>query len=153
MQTSWNNDTNNVLIAKRYRLLRTHHLNNFHPIILCSMISKIISKVRANLLKKKLLEDISNTQSGFVSWRLITYNVWLLAHEVTHFLHSKRKGKAGYAKLVMSTAYYDRVEWPLFMHRMLLGCVWMAACTPILHPRMHIFTLLGSGIGCLLFFF
>jgi hypothetical protein len=57
IQTSWNNDTNIVLIPKVKTLT---HLNDFHPINLFSVIHKIVSKLLANLLKKMLLEIISN---------------------------------------------------------------------------------------------
>ena len=81
----------------------------FCPISLCNVMYKIISKTIANHLKKILPKLVSETQSAFMSDRLITNNI-PIAFETLHHLKNKRKGKMGFMalKFDMSKAY-DRV--------------------------------------------
>ena len=82
----------------------------FHPIALCNILYKLVSKFLANRLKK-LLPNISfESQSVFQSDKAISNNI-LVAFESLH--HMKHKvGKLGFMvmKLDMSKAY-DCVEW------------------------------------------
>ena len=65
----------------------------------------------ANHLKKFLAASVPNSQSAFLSGRLITDNI-LVAFETLHYLKRTTQGKLGYMalKLDMSKAY-DRVKW------------------------------------------
>ena len=102
------NHTNIVLIPKVKDLEK---MFDFRQISLCNVIYKIISKVLANRLKPVLPRIISPTQSAFVLGRLITNNV-LVAYEMLHTMHARKKGKKGSMalKLDISKAY-DLVKW------------------------------------------
>ena len=90
----------------------------FHPINLGNVVSQIISKVLANRLKPILPNVISDSQSAFVSSRIITDNT-TVAFEMLHLMRNRTKGKKGHmaVKLNISKAY-DRVEWE-FLQRMM----------------------------------
>jgi len=57
------NDTNIALIAKVDHL---EIMKDLHPISLCNVIYKILSKVLTNRLKQILHKCISNSQAAFV---------------------------------------------------------------------------------------
>ncbi|KAL0355668.1 UNVERIFIED_CONTAM: LINE-1 retrotransposable element O protein [Sesamum radiatum] len=109
------NHTSIVLIPK---CSKAETLSQFRPISLCNVVYKIVSKALANRMKHLLDKIISPTQAAFVPGRLITDNV-LLAYEINHFLHTKRKGRKGHSviKLDISKAY-DKIEWP-FLEKVL----------------------------------
>lgn len=91
----------------------------FHPISLCSVLYKVISKVIANRSNMVLDICIDEAQGAFVPGRLISNNV-LVAYELMHALMRKRTGKKGSftLKLNMSKAY-NWVEWD-FIEGMML---------------------------------
>lgn len=101
------NDSLVVFIPKKKR---PEMMGDLRPISLCNVMMKIVSKMLANRLKGLLPNIISETQSAFVSGRLITDNA-IVALEINHWMHRKTKGKIGYTalKIDMSKAY-DRVE-------------------------------------------
>lgn len=110
---------------------------DFFPISLCNVIYRIISKTIANCLKKILLKLVSETQSAFMSDRLITDNI-LIAFETLHHLKNKRKGQPGFMalKLDMSKAY-NRVEWNFLdkiMERLDSDSKWRNLVGCCIHP-------------------
>ena len=52
-------------------------ITNFHPISLCNIAYKIVSKVLTNRLKKILPKVINESQSAFVPERQITNDVMM----------------------------------------------------------------------------
>ncbi|KAL9675829.1 hypothetical protein QQ045_004037 [Rhodiola kirilowii] len=101
------NDTLIVLIPKNKKPKRVEECR---PISLCNVIMKIVTKVITNRLKVVMPEIISEAQSAFVPGKLILDNI-LLAHEVLHYIKSRKLQKCGFFSLKadMSKAY-DRVE-------------------------------------------
>jgi len=102
------NITNIALIPKGSTQVS---MKDWHPIALCNVLYKIISKVLANRLKKVLSQCISDNQSAFVPGRSILDNA-MVAIEVLHFMKTKTRGEDMYValKLDISKAY-DRMDW------------------------------------------
>ena len=102
--------TNSTSIALIPKVKHPKRFADFYPISLCNVVYKLISKVLVNWLKKFLSIAILESQSAFLSSRLISDNV-LVAFETLHYLETKTNGKVGQMalKLDMSKAY-DKVE-------------------------------------------
>ncbi|KAJ0680602.1 putative RNA-directed DNA polymerase [Helianthus annuus] len=83
-------------------------LNNYRPINLIGVISKAISKVLANRMRKVLDGVISEAQSAFLKGRFIL-DVPLIINELISWI-KKRKSKAFFLKLDFEKAY-DNVNW------------------------------------------
>lgn len=85
-------------------------IGDLRPISVCNVLIKIVTKMLANMMKTILPSITLETQSAFISGRIITDNV-VAAFEVNHWMHKKTQGKMGFSalKIDMSKAY-DRVE-------------------------------------------
>ena len=99
------------------------HVTKFHPIALCNILYKLVSKILANRLKKKkkkkkLPDIISKSQSAFQVNKAISDNI-LVAFETLHHMKTKKMGKCGFMvmKLDMSKVY-DQVEWKFIIKLM-----------------------------------
>ena len=66
------------------------NLDSFHPIALCNVVYKIITKLIANRLKICLPVVISEEQGGFVAGKKILDGI-VIASEVIHSMHTSNK--------------------------------------------------------------
>lgn len=107
MPGEWN-DTSIVLVPK---VKVPESVSQFRPINLCNVCYKIISKVLVLRLKNFLPEAITDNQAAFLSQKVIHDNI-VIAHEASHYLKRKKKGKVGELGLKMDmNKAYDRLEW------------------------------------------
>lgn len=102
---------NRTHIAFIPKVQNPENVSQFRPISLCNNSYKIISKVLANHLRKILPTIISDIQNAFVPGRAIQDNL-LVAHEVFHYLKTKRKGSVNDLGLKLDmNKVNDKVEW------------------------------------------
>ena len=102
------NFTHIVLIPKKNDPLV---MADYRPISLTNIVSRILSKVMANRLKRVLPNVISEAQSAFVPNCLIMDNT-TVAYELLHRMRNKRRGKVGQMVVKLDVSkVYDRVEW------------------------------------------
>ena len=83
------NDTYICMIPKTKN---PQKITDYHPISLCNVMYKLISKVLMNKLKKILHSVINEAQSAFVPRRLIIDNV-VVAFETMHSIAKRKKGE------------------------------------------------------------
>lgn len=99
------NSTYIVVILKK-EMMST--FSKFHPISLCNLIYKIISKTISTKIKLILSKYISPAQYGFLQNRQI-HDVVTIAQECLHSIHVK-KMNATVMKVNLKKAY-DYLDW------------------------------------------
>ncbi|XP_038717940.1 uncharacterized protein LOC120011012 [Tripterygium wilfordii] len=102
---------NHTLLVLIPKINKPEAVSHFRPISLCNVLYKIISKCLCNRMKGILPKIISESQSAFISGRLISDNI-IVANECIHYMKGLRSRKEGFMalKLDLSKAY-DRVDW------------------------------------------
>ena len=70
-------------------------VSDYHPIALCNILYKLISKVLANRFKNFLPSIISESQSAFQSCKAISDNI-LVAFETLHHMKNKKIQEDGF---------------------------------------------------------
>ena len=109
---------NRTFVALILKKQKPNLISDFHPISLCNVIYKLVTKVIANRVKPLLPGIIFDTQGAFVQGRLISDNI-LIAFEIMYAMQGN-PSFSGFMviKLDMSEAF-DRVEWPFLANVML----------------------------------
>ena len=82
-----NKELNSTYIALIPKTKNPENVTDFHPISLCNVLYKLISKVLTKRLKEVLPDIISPYQSALILGRLIMGNI-LAAYVTLHIMHS-----------------------------------------------------------------
>ncbi|XP_062120553.1 uncharacterized protein LOC133834813 [Humulus lupulus] len=98
---------------------KANKIEEYRPISLCNVVYKIVSKCLVERMKSSLMVAISNSQSAFVSGRMIHDNE-IIGYEGMHCMRKDRFGNGKKMALKLDTSkVYDRDEWRFVEHMML----------------------------------
>ena len=87
-------------------------VKDFRPISLVHSFAKLITKILANRLAKRLNEMVSPNQSAFIKGRFIQDN-FMLVQQTSRLLHQQHKASLLY-KLDITKAF-DSISWPFLV--------------------------------------
>ena len=93
-------------------------VKEYRPIVCCTVVYKIISKVLTNRLHGAIQSVICDNQAGFILGRKISDNI-LLAHELVKAYTRKHISPRCMLKVDLQKAY-DSVEWA-FLEQVMYG--------------------------------
>ena len=102
--------TNSALLILLPKVARPEKIAQFHPVSLCNVLFKIITKMMVIRLKSVISKLIGPAQASFIPGRLSVDNV-VVVQEAVHSMRRK-KGRKGWMllKLDLEKAY-DRIRW------------------------------------------
>lgn len=106
----------NTLLTFIPKSKNVSRLEDFHPISLCNMFYKTITKLLANRLKKVVPHLIHPTQTAFIQGRDISNNI-TLEHELCGDLFSGHRSKVFCAKIDLKKAF-DSVNTSFLLLRL-----------------------------------
>ncbi|MCH97262.1 putative ribonuclease H protein, partial [Trifolium medium] len=127
-------DVNFTDICLIPKVNKPEFVNQFHPISLCNVSYKILTKVVVNRLKPIISKVVSPFQTGFVPGRNISENI-IIAQEMLHSMAKMRSRIGFFAIKVDLTKAYDRLRWPFIekvlievgipneMHQFIMSCI------------------------------
>jgi len=123
--------TNSDFLALIPKEKGANSFNRFHPISLCNIGKKLITKVIANRLKLILPKIIPESQGGFIQGRQIVDNFILVQEAIHSSLSHNEKGMV--VKLDLANAFDQvRHSFPLkVLHKLGFGekfINWIRAC-------------------------
>ncbi|XP_010507068.1 PREDICTED: uncharacterized protein LOC104783631 [Camelina sativa] len=82
--------TNDALVVLISKVLKAELMSQFHPISLCGVLFKKITKTMVNRMKKVMPKLIGHAQSSFIPRRLSTNNI-IVVQEAWDFLEETLK--------------------------------------------------------------
>jgi hypothetical protein len=99
-------------------------VKDFRPISLVHSFAKLVTKILANRLAKRLTEMVSPSQSAFIKGRFIQDN-FMLVQQTSRLFHQQNMPRLLF-KLDITKAF-DSVSWPFLievMQHMGFGHIW-----------------------------
>jgi hypothetical protein len=101
-----------LLISPSSQSLRGNQVKKFRPISLVHSVAKLLTKLLANRLARRLHDMVSPNQSAFIKGRFIQDN-YMLVQQTTRYLHQQKQPRM-LLKLDISKAF-DSVSWPFLL--------------------------------------
>ncbi|KAA3487080.1 reverse transcriptase [Gossypium australe] len=105
-------DLNNTLITLIPKVSNPETFSQFRPVSLCSVLYKLVMKVKANFFRVVFPRIVVEEQERFIARRNITNNI-LIAQEVIHSMRGRRNMKPWIMIKIGLEKAYDRVRWEL----------------------------------------
>nr|KYP39534.1 LINE-1 reverse transcriptase isogeny [Cajanus cajan] len=103
-------EINNTLITLIPKTENVSSLKQMHPISLCNVSYKIITKILSNRLRQVMADLVSPNQCSFVPHRQASENI-IITQEVIHSMKRRTGNKGWMAIKIDLEKTYDRLNW------------------------------------------